>query len=161
MGRIKITSHRNNSPLSGWAGIGLGGLCFALSFCNQDAPQAKFALLILAGMFLAIGCGILIWFPRRIIIVDPTIGEIQIEDLSRFGKKIRILPFDEIAEIVMQEWVDPDPDIRPFKRVLYWLALRLHSGEEVEITDQTPGKEDVSELRGKLANCLKTNTDGR
>jgi hypothetical protein len=151
---VKIESHRNNPALSGWLGFGLAALCFGISFSGMDSPQAQLWLRALAAMFFGIGCAVLVWAPRRSVTIDPETCQIRIEDSSCFGKKHRTISFDEVAEVVAEEWKDPDPDIRPLKRTLHWVGLRLHSGEMIDLTDQCLSKPTVLALRSRLANIL-------
>jgi hypothetical protein len=106
-------------------------------------------------MFVAIGAGVLIWSPQRIVTFCSERKEVQIEDSSRFKKSNRTLSFASVAELTVQQWEDSDPDIRPVKRVLYCVGIRLRSGELIEITDWKAGQDHAEHLRAALARCVK------
>jgi hypothetical protein len=150
MPQLRITSHRNNSPLSGWLGLGLALLCFLLAHFGPVSAREQLVLRIIGLVFLVIGLAVLLWSPRRITTINAEARRISIENVSRFGARKRSIPFDLVAEVVVHEWEDPDPDIRPMKRTLYGVALHLQSGELVEITDQASAPEGAQEIRSQV-----------
>jgi hypothetical protein len=151
---LKIVSHRNNPHVSGWAALGLGLLCLALGQYSPAASSQAFWLKIGSGMFFLIGVGILVWSPRRTTVVDPGLEQVIVADRDRLKSSTRVIPFSTVAEVALREWEDPDPDIRPFKSIHYWLALRLTTGEEIEITDRQLRSDQFQQLKASILERL-------
>lgn len=152
---LKIVCHRNNPPVGGWAGLGLGLLCLVLRLRSPAASSQAFWLQACAGMFGLIGAWILLWAPKRTTIVDADQNRVFIEDRNRFKTRTRVIPFALIAGVATREWEDPDPDLRPFKSVHSWLVLRLRSGEEIEMTDHNSGARAFDTLESEVSGRLR------
>lgn len=151
---LKIVCHRNNPPAGGWAGLGLGLLCLVVGRRSPAASSQAFWLQACAGMFGLIGAWILLWAPKRTTIVDADKNQVFLEDRDRFRTRNRVIPFALIAEVAVQEWEDPDPDLRPFKSIHSWLVLRLWTGEEIEITDHQRGALAFDGLESAISSRL-------
>ncbi len=67
---LKIVCHRNNPPVSGWAGLGLGLLCLVLGLRSPAPSSLAFCLQACAEMFGLVGSLILLWAPKRTTIVN-------------------------------------------------------------------------------------------
>ncbi len=165
---MKITSYRNNSPRHGWAAIGLSILFIVVTeyfgpmgssldtgLFDIGPSGIRRVLQVFSIIFFIGGLWILIWSPKRTVTLHTGSRQVVINDTSLFGRKTRHIPFASIAKVAMDDWKDPDPDIRPFKACLYWVALHLHTGETVEITDRSQQRGEISRIMADVIEHIK------
>lgn len=121
----KIESNPVKQTMLAWA-TAVVGLMLAFGFRNFDSSGLTNSLagFLLGILLLLVGIPGIFMVGKQSITVDPKACRIMIEDTSRFGKKSRIIPFNEIVEVHVSSLGN-----RSEGSVSYYVTLRLESGK--------------------------------
>jgi hypothetical protein len=121
----KIESNPAKQTVLTWAVV-LAGLVLAYGFRDFDASGFTNSLagFLLGILLLTIGVPSALLVGKQTITVDPKACQIMIEDTSRFGKKNRIIPFNEIDSLHVSSLGN-----RSEGSTTYYISLKLRSGK--------------------------------
>jgi len=141
----------NNTPRSAaWLFVAAGvGLWIASPYLAEQRLPLQ-----LCGLIAALaGAAVLVWNFKQVVTVQPALRCILVDISSRFGNRQRRIPFNQIGEIVLNEYRDSDPDAR-LTKVAYQVIARLRDGNTLALTDQSFDQAEMERLRGQLRAML-------
>lgn len=155
MNSLEIVSYRNHPKRGAWALLFMSLLVFVINrYVDTETKAQEYVLSSLPWMFALLGIWIFIWAPKRVVRIRPGRKHLVIEDTSCFGKKVRMIPSNSISAVVVFEWKDTHPDVRPFGQTYYWVVVRLQNGDELAVTDKTLIQEEADGVRRQLTEAL-------
>ena len=146
----------NYAPvLNGWLFIGLGaGLVLLRQLRTTAGSEERLALALVAAAFVVAGAAVVVLGFSQVVTFEPGSRRVIIVDRSRFGTGRRVLRFDQIREVRVESWTDPDPDARALEPVTHRVLLRLMDDTEVPLTDSSLDEGRAEAIRSQLARLL-------
>jgi hypothetical protein len=152
---MRITRNGNAPTWGGWLFLALGaGVLFLRGTRAEADPSERFALAAIAAVLAAAGALVVIRAYRQTLTVQPELRRIVVEERTRFGTRSRVVRFDEVRAVAVEEQVDPDPDARPFERSSFRVVLRLRDGTSVPVTDFAPDAERSARTQDEIVRAL-------
>jgi hypothetical protein len=120
-----IESNPAKQTILTWAMI-VVGLILMYGFRNFDASgfTNSMAGFLLGVLLMIIGVPAVLMLGKQTIIVDPKARHILMEDVSRFGSKKKIIPFNDIVDARVSRLGN-----RTEGSVTYYVTLKLTSGK--------------------------------
>ncbi|RUP23643.1 MAG: hypothetical protein EKK45_28820 [Curvibacter sp.] len=152
---MEIRSHRNNPPQTVWAALFMALLTALMARWSDEPVFSRQALFGLAGLFALIGMGVWCWRPRRSVRFDSRRQTVVVLDQTRWSHRLRQIGFRDVAAVSVRSWQDPDPDIRPMKRVEHWVVLQTRQGEEIELTDRMQNEAEARQLGARVTQLMQ------
>ncbi|MCX6134294.1 MAG: hypothetical protein NTU47_10825 [Ignavibacteriales bacterium] len=122
----KIESNPAKQTVLTWSIVAVG-LILTFGFRDFDASGFTNSLagFLLGILLLVIGVPGILMLGKQTITVDPTVSQIIVEDLSRFGAKKRIIQFSEITDLCVSSLGN-----RSDGSVSYYVTFKLTSGKD-------------------------------
>lgn len=129
MSRDIWISRLNTGQLKLYGAIGVGvGLVFIMLVRQASSLSSvtSTSAFLLGLLILILGLVALVMNGEQVITVDPKRRMVLIETTSRFGKKQRLIPFRDIADVSLGEIGDIEGG-----SISYFVQLNLKNGKDV------------------------------
>jgi hypothetical protein len=120
-----IASNPRKQSVLTWAIIAVG-LILAYGFRDFDSSGFTNSLagFLLGLLLVAVGILAVIMGGPQLITVDPAGRRVVVEDMRRWGKKVRVIPFEDIGEVRVAQMGN-----RSDGSVSYYVSLHLRTGK--------------------------------
>jgi hypothetical protein len=131
---VELNLHHGAPVWGGWLFVALGAA--AIGGWRYLLPSEDAAgLAVVGAIFGVAGLVVVVRAQRQQITLDAGRRMMVVVDRSRFGASRRVVPFNAIARLAVEDHTDPDPDARPFQQTTYRVVALLRDGHELPLTD--------------------------
>lgn len=129
--------------------IGIAAVCAMTAWLGGEEK-----LYICAVIMIIIGFAVMFVAPETEIVFRGASKQVFIKNYSRFKSESRVVSYNSIHDVFVNERDDTDGDSYPFRTYKYSAAIRLRGGEKILVSPESRSRSDAETIVQNLRDHL-------